>query len=149
MTALRQVASLYLSEQFGRFLIAGGVALLANWLSRFVFGWYVGFGWSIVLAYLVGIVVAFTLNKIFVFPHGDRSLNSELFLFFLINIGAFPVVWIAAYILGDWIFVRWIPERLALALGHGIAITFPALINFVLHKFVTFREARDATQKGF
>jgi putative flippase GtrA len=147
MIGSRQVASLYLSKQFGRFLIAGGVALVLNWLSRFVFNWYVSFGWAIVMAYLVGILVAFTLNKIFVFPYSERSLNFELFFFIVVNLAAFPFVWAIGYVLGEWIFINWFPKQLALALGHGIAITSPVFVNFVLHKVFTFRGARDPTRK--
>ncbi|HEX5213405.1 MAG TPA: GtrA family protein [Pseudolabrys sp.] len=138
---LRQIASLYLSGQFGRFLIAGGVALLLNWLCRFVFNWFVDFGWAVVLAYAVGIAVAFVLNKIFVFPYSERSLNFELFLFFLVNIAAFPYVWSIAYVLGEWVLVHWMPKQVAFAFGHAIAIATPVFVNFFLHKFVTFRGA--------
>ena len=54
MIGVRHFTALYLSEQFGRFLIVGGVALVLHWLSRFVFNWYVNFAWAIVIAYLVG-----------------------------------------------------------------------------------------------
>jgi putative flippase GtrA len=147
MIGIRQVVSIYLSEQFGRFLIAGGVALLLHWLSRFVFNWYVDFGWAIVLAYLVGIVVAFVLNKIFVFPYSGRSLNFELFFFFFVNVAAFPFVWVAAYVLGEWVFVHWMPKQIALAFGHAIAISLPVFVNFVLHKFITFRGAHEPGKK--
>jgi putative flippase GtrA len=147
MIEIRRVTSLYLSEQFGRFLIAGGLALVLHWLSRFVLSWYVGFGWAIVLAYAVGMLVAFVLNKIFVFPRSNRSLNFELFFFFFVNITAFPFVWIAAYVLGEWVFIRWMPQQVALAVAHGIAITFPVFVNFALHKFITFRSAPEPVEK--
>src|SRR5262245_17791914 len=145
---MQQAASLYLSEQFGRFLIVGGIALISNWLSRFAFNWFVGFGTAIVLAYLVGIAVAFVLNKIFVFPYSNRSLNYEMFFFAFFNIAAFPFVWSAAYALGEWIFVCWFPRQMALALGHGLAIALPVFVSFVLHKYVTFRDAAGPRAKG-
>jgi putative flippase GtrA len=147
MIGVRHVTALYLSEQFGRFLIVGGVALVLHWLSRFVFNWYVNFAWAIVMAYLVGILVAFVLNKIFVFPYSERSLKFELFFFFVVNIAAFPFVWAAAYVLGEWMLVRWMPKQFALALGHAIAITLPVFVNFALHKFITFRGAQESVQK--
>lgn len=148
MIGIRRVASLYLSEQFGRFLISGGLAMLLHWLSRFVFSWYINFAWAIVLAYAVGMFVGFALNRIFVFPRSERSLNFELFFFFFVNVVAFPFVWVAAYVLGEWIFVHWMSRQVALALGHAIAITFPVFVNFALHKFITFREAPELVEKG-
>ena len=141
MTSLRRLLALYWSEQFGRFVIAGGVALVLHWLSRFAFNWYVGYSAAIVLAYLVGILVAFVLNKIFVFSYSDRPLKSELFFFFAINIAAFPFVWGGAFVLGVWVLPLFMAKEFALAVGHGIAITLPVFVNFVLHKFITFRGA--------
>jgi putative flippase GtrA len=140
-SALHRVVSLYVSAQFARFLVVGGVALVCHWLSRFAFNWFVGYGWAIVLAYLVGILVAFVLNKIYVFPFSGRSLNFEVFFFFLVNIAAFPFVWIIAYALGEWVLAERMPREPALALAHGFAITLPVFVNFALHKFITFRGA--------
>ena len=141
MLALRRVASFYASAQFVRFLAVGGVALACHWLSRFAFNWFVDYAWAIVLAYLVGIIVAFALNKIYVFPYSQRPLNFEMSVFFLVNIAAFPVVWAVAYVLGEWIFLRYMHRELALALAHGFAITLPVFVNYALHKLVTFRGA--------
>jgi putative flippase GtrA len=135
------MTSIYVSEQFGRFLVVGGVALLLHWLSRFVFSWFVSYGWAIVLAYSVGILVGFVLNKIYVFPYSERSLNFEMFFFVFVNVAVFPVVWIVAYALGEWVLPNWMRPELALALGHGIAIVVPVFVNFALHKFITFRSS--------
>lgn len=140
-STVRRLAAFYLTGQFGRFLLVGGVALVCHWLSRFAFNVFVSYAFAIVLAYLVGILVAFTLNKIYVFPYSTRSLNFEMFFFFLVNIAAFPVVWTVAYLLGEHVLVRLIPRELALALAHGFAITLPVLVNYALHKLVTFRGA--------
>jgi putative flippase GtrA len=138
-TALRLLLSLYVSVQFGRFLLVGGVALALHWLSRFIFNWFVGYGWAIVLAYGVGMFVGFILNKVYVFPYSERPLHFEASFFLLVNIVAFPVVWAVAYILGEWVFPKWMPKELALALGHAFAIVLPVFANFALHKFITFR----------
>lgn len=138
---LRRVAGFYWSEQFARFLAVGGVALVGHWLSRFVFNAFVDYAFAIVFAYLVGIFVAFVLNKIYVFPYSERSLKFEVSMFFLVNIAAFPVVWVVAYALGEWILVRYMPRQLAFALAHGIAITLPVFANYALHRLITFRGA--------
>jgi len=140
-SAIHRVVSLYVSMQFARFLLVGGVALVCHWLSRFAFNAFVSYGWAIVLAYGVGILVAFVLNKIYVFPFSGRSLNFEIFFFFLVNIAAFPFVWIIAYALGEWVLADRMPRELALAIAHGFAITLPVFANFALHKFITFRGA--------
>jgi len=141
MLALRRVVSFYLSAQFARFLLVGGVALACHWLSRLVFNWAVDYGWAIVVAYLVGILVAFVLNKVYVFPYSERSLNLEISFFFFVNIVAFPVVWVVAYVLGEWVLINYIERQYALGVAHGFAITLPVFVNYALHKLVTFRGA--------
>jgi putative flippase GtrA len=136
-----RVFSLYLSRQFGRFLLAGGLAAVANWLSRFAFNLVMSYGAAIVAAYVVGMAVAFVLNKRYVFPYSRRPLAGEMSYFVLFNLAAFPVVWAIAYLLGERLLPGLLPRQLALALGHGCAVAVPALVNFVLHKSITFRGA--------
>jgi putative flippase GtrA len=137
--SLQRVLSLYFSRQFGRFLLAGGVAALANWLSRFIFNLFMTYAEAIVAAYALGMAVAFVLNKHYVFPYSRRPVAAEMSFFVLFNLAAFPIVWVIAYLLGEQLLPGLLPRQLALALGHGCAVTVPALINFVLHKLITFR----------
>jgi putative flippase GtrA len=139
IVVLRRLVTFYISEQFARFLVVGGIALATNWLSRFVFNWFVGYGWAIVFAYMVGILVAFCLNKIYVFPFSQRPLGFEILFFTVVNVVAFPFVLITAYVFGEWLLSGYMTRSWALALGHGLAITLPVFANFALHKFITFR----------
>jgi len=141
MMPLQRVASLYLSRQFGRFLLAGGIAALANWLSRFIFNLFMIYAEAIVAAFAVGMVVGFVLNKHYVFPYSRRPVAAEMSFFVLFNLAAFPVVWAIAYVLGERLLPSLLPRQFALALGHGCAVAAPALVNFVLHKAITFRGA--------
>jgi putative flippase GtrA len=138
---LQRVLSLYLSRQFGRFLLAGGLAAILHWLSRFIFNLVMSYAAAIVAAYAVGMAVAFVLNKRFVFPYSQRPVAAEMSFFVLFNLAAFPVVWVIAYVLGERLLPGLLPRQLALALGHGCAVVVPTLVNFVLHKSITFRGA--------
>jgi putative flippase GtrA len=141
IAALRRLTSFYMTAQFAHFLVVGGIALVINWLSRFAFNYFVAYGWAIVLAYGAGMLVAFILNRVYVFPFSSRSLKFEMTLFFLVNIAVFPLVWGVAYVLGEWFLARYLSTQFALALAHGFAITLPAFVNFALHKLITFRGA--------
>jgi putative flippase GtrA len=136
---LQNVLSLYLSGQFGRFLLAGGFAAIVNWTSRFAFNLVMSYAAAIVAAYALGMAVAFVLNKRYVFPYSRRPVAGEMLFFVLFNLAAFPVVWAIAYLLGERILPGLLPRQLAFALGHACAVAVPALINFVLHKLITFR----------
>jgi putative flippase GtrA len=138
---LQRLRSLYLTGQFGRFVLAGGLAALVNWLSRFVFNLVMSYAAAIVAAFALGMTVAFVLNKRFVFPYSRRPVAAEISFFVLFNLAAFPVVWVIAYVLGERLLPELLPRQLALALGHGCAVAVPALLNFVLHKSITFRGA--------
>jgi putative flippase GtrA len=139
--AIQRVLSVYLSRQFGRFLIAGGFAAIVNWLSRFAFNLVMSYAAAIVAAYAAGMAVAYVLNKRYVFPHSCRPVAAEISFFVLFNLAAFPVVWAIAYVLGERLLPGLLPRQLALALGHGFAVAVPGLVNFVLHKSITFRGA--------
>jgi putative flippase GtrA len=138
---LQPLRSLYLSRQFGRFLLAGGLAALVNWISRFAFNLVMSYAAAIVAAFAVGMTVAFVLNKRFVFPYSQRPVAAEVSFFILFNVAAFPITWVTAYVLGEWFLPGLMPRQFALALGHACGVAVPALLNFVLHKFITFRGA--------
>jgi putative flippase GtrA len=140
-SAVRRLVSLYVSVQFARFIAVGGAALLIHWLSRFAFNEILDYGWAIVLAYGLSMSVAFILNKIYVFPSSRRSYAFEVTAFFSVNIAAFPFVWVAAYVLGEWVLARHLQPEISRAIAHGVAITLPVLVNFALHKLITFRGA--------
>jgi putative flippase GtrA len=139
--SLKRFLSLYLSRQFGRFLLAGGFAAIVNWLSRFAFNLVMSYALAIVAAYALGMAVAFMLNKYYVFPYSQRPVSNEMFFFVLFNLTAFPAVWVTAYVFGERVLPGLLPPQLALAIGHGCGVAVPALINFVLHKMITFRGA--------
>lgn len=135
---MRRLIGFYLTGQFGRFLLAGGVAAAANFASRFAFQPFVGFSAAVAGAYAVGFFTAFFLNRRFVFPASGKPLRREMAWFFLFNLLAFPVVWVASILLREHLFGRWLAAPVAEALAHGIAILLPVFVNFAAHKLVTF-----------
>jgi putative flippase GtrA len=138
--ALQRLISLYLTGQFGKFLIAGGLAALANFASRFAFEPWFGFWGGVAAAYGVGFLTAFFLNRAFVFPASGKPLREEVGWFFLFNALAFPVVLGASVVLNTYVLRRWFPEKLSESGAHGIAIMLPVFVNFAAHKFITFRD---------
>lgn len=135
---MRRIISLYLTGEFGKFLLAGGMAAAANFASRFAFEPYLPYAGAVAAAYGVGVVTAFTLNRIFVFPASGKPLHHEISWFFLFNLIAFPIV-IAASAGLSWIFGQVVAKPLAQAAAHAISIMLPAVANFAAHKFVTFK----------
>jgi putative flippase GtrA len=131
----------FFTRQFMLFVAVGGTAAALNWLARLGFSHWLPFWLAVVLAYGVGMAVAFVLNRIFVFPDSGRSIEAQMRDFVIINVAFFPVVWgvsitLAGYVL-PWAGVtRWREE-----IAHAIAIAIPVLATFLLHKFITFKGA--------
>ena len=59
---------LFVSKQFLGFLAVGGLAALLHWLARLLLSVWLPFSWAVIIAYAIGMAVAFLLNSIFVFP---------------------------------------------------------------------------------
>lgn len=139
--ALRRVAAFYWNGVFAKFLVAGGLAALANFAARPVLEPAVGFAPAVALAYLVGVAVAFTLNRIFVFPASGKPIRTEMAWFFVFNALAFPVVIGCSVLLRAFVFGPYLKPALAEAVAHGCAILVPVVFNFAAHRLVTFRSA--------
>jgi len=130
---------LFLTRQFGSFLLVGVTAALLHWLARIGLSQFLSYSRAVVLAYGVGMSVAFILNKYFVFPLSDKPVHRQVRDFVLINTSFFPVVWGVSLGLNNWF------RDLGLVLysrelAHAIAISLPVLGTFLLYKFVAFRE---------
>ncbi|MFG1463245.1 GtrA family protein [Xanthobacter sp. DSM 24535] len=135
---MKRLIAFYMNGQFGKFLLAGGLAAGLNFGSRFIFDLFFNYWISVSLAYLVGFFTAFTLNRLFVFPASGKALHREMAWFFLFNALAFPPVLAVAVGL-ERAFSHIAPLWIAEAAAHGIAIIMPVFVNFAAHKFITFR----------
>jgi putative flippase GtrA len=135
------IRRLYFSAQFVKFVLAGGVALLMNWIARILFDIWTSYSVAIFAAYAVGMATAFVLFRKYVFPASGQARRREITYFVVVNIVALPIVWIVSKFLGDVVLTKLLQTDEARALGHAIAITLPVFINFLAHKFVTFKEA--------
>lgn len=128
-----------LSGQFAGFLLVGGAAAAAQWLSRFGFSHFLPYAGAVVCAYAVGMVVAFELNRRFVFPLARDRRRAQFARFLAVNLVSFAVVWMLSILLGEMLFPKLMPRQLAEAVGHGIALLSPAVLSFILHSRYTFR----------
>jgi putative flippase GtrA len=142
--ALGQFVDIFRTAQFLRFLIVSGGALLVHWAARMVLDIWIDYGAAVVVAYGVGILVGYTLNRIYVFPKSGRAARTELLLFLAVNLVSFPPVLFLSWLLGRVLLPHVLPATFAEAAGHGIAITSPVFFNFAAHKYVTFQQKSKA-----
>ena len=136
--------SLY-ATRFLRFLVAGGLAALVNFGSRFFYNIFVDFSAAVVLAFLSGLTVGYLLNKRYVFTASTNSVSQEIGWVVLINTLALAQTWgLSVYL------VQLLPQFIAVdspgrsdmveALAHGAGIMLPVFTSYIGHKYLTFRE---------
>jgi putative flippase GtrA len=138
--AATQPLQLLFTRQFLLFILAGGAAAAIHWSSRIWFNQYVDFRIALVLAYVIGIASAYVLNKRFVFTQSGRDVRSEVRWFVFFNVAAFPLVWWTSVLLAEQAMPRLGILRHPREIAHAVAISLPLVLNFYLHKFITFRE---------
>jgi putative flippase GtrA len=129
----------FFSREFIGFLIAGGIAAMVNFLSRIYFNQYVSFSSSVLLAYLVGMVTAFILAKLFVFKASKQSIRRSVLFFIFVNVLAIAQTWLISmgfnfYILPALGFEKYVPE-----ISSAIGIVFPVFTSYLGHKHWSFK----------
>jgi putative flippase GtrA len=138
-TGLWSVFRLFVSWQFLKFLLVGATAAAVHWLARFLLTEPVGYEWALVLAYGVGIAAGYGLNAAFVFSQAVTTRRQQVVYFVVFNLMMAPVVIGVAYLLSEYVFpsAGWTYNSRGIA--HGIGVASPIFINFLLHKFFTFK----------
>lgn len=129
----------FLTGQFLGFVLVGGVAAVGHWLARIAIDRYVSYLTALVLAYPVGIALGYILNVTFVFSGNPDRRVREVSTYALLNIAMFPVVVAVSWVLSEAVFpaleMTYRPREIA----HAIGVLSPVALNFLLHKFITFR----------
>jgi len=128
------------SYQLTAFAVAGGLAAAANVGSRIVFNRWMPYATAIVLAYVVGMIVAFALNRLFVFRETVNPLHHQAFWFIIVNLAAVLQTLVVSLLLADLVFphtgFRWHSETVA----HAFGVAVPVITSFIGHKKLSFRE---------
>lgn len=128
------------AARVARFLLAGGVAALANFGSRFAFSLALPYPAAVVAAYGVGMVTAFVLMRRYVFAPGSRSLAQQVAAFVGVNLLA-----VAQTLAVSLLLARWALPPLGLgattteALAHAVGVAVPVVTSYLAHRAWTFR----------
>jgi putative flippase GtrA len=134
-----------LENRVVRFLLAGGLAALVNFGSRFIYSIFVDFSTAVVLAFLTGLTTAFILNKLYVFTASRNTVAQEMSWFILINLLALAQTWGLSVYLSH-LLPGVIPvtgelgRQLSDAIAHGAGVLLPVFTSYLGHKYLTFRE---------
>lgn len=130
-----------LNSEFSRFVLTGGFAAGVNFLSRIGLSHFMTYRLAVFIAYLIGMITAFILSKIFVFQKSGRSATNEFIKFSIVNVIAVIQVWLISVGLAEYGFpainFTYHPE----AVAHLIGISVPVLTSYYGHKHFTFSQS--------
>ncbi|PZP33430.1 MAG: hypothetical protein DI603_08670 [Roseateles depolymerans] len=122
------------------YLASGATAAAANFLSRFAFSRWMPFEAAVVLAYLVGMLVGFTLMRRFAFAGGSAPVRRQLVGYCLVNAAGVLQAVVVSSLALRWLFPRLFSDPLAMEpLAHLIGIAVPTVSSYFGHRNITFR----------
>jgi putative flippase GtrA len=128
-----------MASQFMRFLVAGGLAAVANVVSRVGFSHFAPLPVAVVLAYLVGMAVAFVLMRRHVFAPGVAPLSRQISAFALVNLAAVLQTLVVTLVLADLMFPWAGVHDHADLVAHVCGVGVPIVTSFIGHRRWSFR----------
>ncbi|WP_322055184.1 GtrA family protein [Paraburkholderia bannensis] len=132
-------------NSIAKFLVAGGIASLINWLSRFVFSEIMPFTYAVAVAYVVGMVVGFVLYRNWVFERRGSMISGQIALFVIVNIFGMGAVALSSMELLN-LTSTWFPQKAAEGSANLAGISIGAVVNYIGHRVVTFAARSTASQ---
>jgi putative flippase GtrA len=104
-----------------------------------LFSRWLEFEEAVVLAYLVGMIVAFILMRVHVFSPSGQAFRFELAKFVAVNCLAIVQTFVVSVALARWILPAWGMRDHVDAVAHLTGVIFPVVTSYFCHKHVTFR----------
>lgn len=128
------------ARRFTLFLLTGGLSAAVNVVSRYLLSTVICYEAAVAIAYMIGMVVAFTLFRRFVFEQGS-NWRGEFLRFTVVNVVGFCLVWVVSVGLVRLVFpaigFHWHAEDI----GHLIGVATPVLTSYYGHKHFSFRRS--------
>lgn len=129
----------YFSIEFIKFLTVSGFAAAVNFTARILIDNLTSYAAAIVLAYVVGMITAFSLNKLFVFKKGQKNSVRQFMIFTLVNVAAILQTLVISILLRDYFFPSvgfgFHTDEVAHIIGLGV----PAFTSYLGHKYFSFK----------
>ncbi len=127
------------SRQFIAFLVTGGIAAAVNFGSRILLTPWLGFGTSVVVAYLIGMATAFLLARAFVFTESKQSVHQSALWFVAVNALAVAQTWALSMALAYWALPGLGVTRFVEEIAHAVGVVVPVFTSYLGHKHFSFR----------
>ncbi|VAW93673.1 hypothetical protein MNBD_GAMMA22-818 [hydrothermal vent metagenome] len=131
--------SILTNSEFLRFILVGSLAALVNFVSRILLNSVYSFRISVVIAYLIGMSVAFLLTKYLVFAPSGKHPLKEYSYFAIVNGIAIIQVWFISVGLAEYFFPKIEFEFYPNEISHFIGISVPVFTSYFGHKYFSFK----------
>lgn len=128
----------FASAQFRKFLVSGGIAAGVNVGSRALYQTMVSFPLAVVLAYLTGMITAYSLARKFVFTESQRSHTEASVRFFVVNLFGIAQTTAVSIGLARYVFPAVGMTFHAEDVAHLVGVATPVFTSFVAHRSWTF-----------
>jgi putative flippase GtrA len=126
---------------FATFLLTGGTAATVNVVARWLLNFVMPYELAVVLAYLIGMMTAFLLMRVFVFQATGGRVRGQLVRFALVNLVAGAQVLVVSVVLARLLFPALGSQHQAETLAHVLGVLSPVAMSYILHKRFSFRIA--------
>lgn len=127
-----------LTRQFTMFLLVGGLAAAVNFGSRIALGTVLNYVPSIVVAFCLGMVTAFVLNRALVFKSASNALHHQAAWFVAINGLAMIQTVLVSLALARWVLPGLGVEKYAETIAHAVGVAVPVITSYFGHKHLSF-----------
>ena len=121
-----------------RFLVAGGIAALVNWLARFPVELVLPYFAALLVATAVGMTCGFLLYRAWVFPGSTRPLAGQIRDFILVNLTGQATMLAVATLVRQLLVAIGVETIIAGSSAHALGIAIGAIVNYLGHRHVTF-----------
>lgn len=137
--ATSQAGLLAQLREFIMFVALGSLAAGANYLSRFPLDVVLPFEAAVILAYLIGMVIAFLIFRHHVFKAQTGAAHRQAYRFVIVNL-----VGIALTVLVSTVMARLVLPALGwtwapYATAHAVGVAAPTITSYFGHKYYTYR----------
>ncbi len=129
----------FLTPQFRRFLITGGIAAGVNIGSRLLYDLFLPYSVAIVIAHFTGMATAYLLARRYVFTESRRQHLEGSLRYTVVNIAGVAQTWLVSMFLGNHALPALGVTSHAHDIAHVIGVAAPVFTSFLAHRYWTFR----------
>lgn len=127
-----------MTKEFLSFALVGGFAALVNFISRIMLNKLTSYSVAIIIAYLIGMITAFVLSKVFVFKPQRKETSRQIFYFTVVNIFAVIQTLLVSLFLVNMLLPAINYNYRNEEVAHFIGICIPIFSSYLGHKHMTF-----------